>query len=394
MAIAVGWKSRVGLVLSATWLCLVLLIADDDRRTSQVLGLGVMPLVVIWGVVWAVQGWRAQRPVVSQIQSAGLSEQRAKRKAEIHLIIAVIAVLTLGLLAAGWQFELAGNEAGSYGIAGWLGKWSVFGVVAYGFLRAIPKLPAGMPAVLASLIVVGGVNWEAYTAIREERQALWSLARATPLIAKFQSGVALSDKDVLDARVGVLEPLLLAQAAYGREVVAIAANYQEEVSTLAPEQMLALESLASSNARFQTRTRVKLALRAVAEYKSQMDLAAARGKLGVQAALKQMPEAYSRKTKDGFDEAVAQLGAYIDSHVKLENEAGQATTAILDLLDASPSSFVVDKGPPPGLLFRDEKVLAQYRRHFSVVLDVAKREQENEIPRGSTPKGVGRWRLK
>ena len=98
----------------------------------------------------------------------------------------------------------------------------------------------------------------------------------------------------------------------------------------------------------------------------------------MQAALKQMPEAYVRSANSGFDEATAQLTAYVNDYVKMENEASQAVTAILDLLDANPGSYVVDKGPPPNLLFRDELMLAQYRRHFGTVLDVSKREQESQ----------------
>ena len=41
------WKTRVGLVLSAVWLCLVFLVADEYQRLGQVLGLGLLPLVVI-----------------------------------------------------------------------------------------------------------------------------------------------------------------------------------------------------------------------------------------------------------------------------------------------------------------------------------------------------------
>ena len=91
-----------------------------------------------------------------------------------------------------------------------------------------------------------------------------------------------------------------------------------------------------------------------------------------------MPEVYTRSTTSGFEESAAQMKAFVDRHVAMENEAGQAVTAILDLLDANPNAFFVDRGPPPNLLFRDEAVLAAYRRHFNAVLDVGKREGENQ----------------
>jgi hypothetical protein len=56
-----GWKTRIGLVLSAVWLCLLFLSSDKYDSVGQVLGIGFLPLIVIWGIVWAVAGWRAER---------------------------------------------------------------------------------------------------------------------------------------------------------------------------------------------------------------------------------------------------------------------------------------------------------------------------------------------
>ena len=258
MALTIGWKTRIGLVLSAIWLCLVFLVANEYQRLGQSLAIGVLPLVVIWGIVWAVSGWRAQRSPRQQVEEAALAEMRATRKARIQTAVALVVVFTLGLFAATWQFKMADNEAGSHAVASWFGEWLVYGLIAYAILRAIPKMPYGVPAVLAAVITVGAVNWKAYAAITEDRRALESLARATPLTNKVQSGVPVSDKEVVDARIGVLEPLLLAQAAYGREVAAIATNYQQAIAGLAPEQMLTPASLGSSDVRFQTGAKLKI----------------------------------------------------------------------------------------------------------------------------------------
>ena len=373
-----GWKTRVGLVLSAVWLCLVFLLADDYRRMGQALGFGLLPLVVIWGILWAVAGWHAQRPARPVAPEEAVLKARQRQSLRIRSTMAVVAVLGIGLFAATWQFHAADNEAGGNAIAGWFGEWMVYGLFAYVVSRFIPRIPPGFSIVLASLVVVGGVNYKTYAAINEERQALASLSRAAPLLNKMQTGTAVSDDNVRAANVGVLEPLLLAQAVYGREAAAVAEAYQKTIDQLVPEQMLLPGSLATANGRFQTRSRLKIWAQATADYKSQIAAATARAKLGVQAAVRQMPEVYTRSTTSGFEESAAQLTSFVDRHVAMENEASQAVTAILDLLDDNPRGFILDRGPPPNLLFQDEATLAAYRRHFNTVLEVGKRETENQ----------------
>lgn len=287
-------------------------------------------------------------------------------------------LLGIGLFGATWQFHAADNEAGGNAIASWFGEWLVYGLFAYVVFRFIPRTAPGVAIVLASLVVVGGVNYKSYAAINEERQALASLSRAAPFLNKMQTGAAVSDEELRAAHVGVLEPLLLAQAVYGREVAAVAEAYQKAIAQLAPEEMLLPGTLATASGRLQTRSRLKIWAEAAADYKSQIAAATARAKLGVQAAVRQMPEVYTLSTTSGFEESAAQLTAFVDRHIAMENEAGQAVTAILDLLDANPRGFVLDRGPPPNLLFRDEATLAAYRRHFNAVLEVGKRETENQ----------------
>jgi hypothetical protein len=371
-----GWKLRVGVVLSAVWLCVVFLVADDYRRMSQVLGLGLLPLVVVWGIVWAIAGWRAQQPAKPVALEEALIESRRKRSLRLRTAVAVVAVLGIGLFAAHWQFHLANNAAGENPVARWFGEWLVYGLIAYVILRAVPKLPPGAPAVLACLIIVGAVNYKTYAAISADREALDSLAKATPLINKIQSGLQVNDQEVKDAKIGIMEPLMLAQAAYSRDVIAIGATYAKAIDGLRPELMLTPTSLASPSLRAQTRAKLKLWQQATREYKSQLEAATARGRLGIQASQSQMPPAFSGSASKGFDESSVQLSAYVAALVDSEREATTAITAMLDLLDANPGGYVIDKGPPENLLFRDEAVLARYRQLMSAVMAISQRESE------------------
>ena len=374
-----GWKTRVGLVLSVVWLCLVFLVADENHRLSLGLGLGLLPLVVIWGVVWAVAGWRAQRPGKQAMPEAIQLEAKARRSIRIRTAVSVIAVLAIGQFVAIWQLDgAADKDAAQNSAAYWFGEGVVYGAVAYAILRAVPRLAAGAPAVLAALIIVGAVNYKAYNAIADERQALDSLAKATPLINKIQSGTPVSDQEVKDARVGVLEPLMLAQATYSREVVAITATYETAIGGMQPELMLTPNSLASPSVRLQTRTKLKLWQQATAEYKTQLEAATARGKLAIQAAQSLMPAAMSGSASKGFDESAAQLSAYLATVVTTEREASQAIIGRLDLMDANAGAYAVDKGPPVNLLFRDEATLARYRELMGSILAASQRQHEGQ----------------
>jgi len=300
-----------------------------------------------------IAGWRGQRTPKQEITEASISEAKRRRSLRFRTFAAVLAVLTIGLCTATWQFHAADNEVGAHAVSYWFGEWLVYGLLAYVVFRYIPQMPPGFPAVLAAIVVVSAVNYKAYSTISDEREARVSLAKATPLINKIQSGTPVSDQEIKDAHVGVMQPLLLAQAAYGRDVIAINAAYAKAVSEVQPGRMLTPASLESPNIRAQSRAKLKVWEQATPNYKSQFDAVRARGKLGVQAAQFQMPASLAGGASKGFDESSFQLGVYVDSLVSSEREASDTITAILDLMDANPGGYAVDKGPPADLLFHD-----------------------------------------
>lgn len=371
-----GWKIRVGLVLSAVWLCLAFLIADNDHYVGFVLGLGFIPLIILWGIVWAVAGWRAQRPTKPDLSESMALETKRNRSHRIRVFLSVVTVLAVGLFAATWQFHAADNEAGGSVISYWFGQWLVYGLLAYAMFRFIPRLPSGFPAVLAAILVAGAVNYKAHLRISEEREVRISLAKATPFINKIGAGIQVSDQEIKDAQVGVMQPLLLAHADFGRNVFAINTAYSKAISEVQPEQMLTPASLASPNIRAQSRLRLNVWQQAAAEYKSHFDAALARGKLSIRAAQHEMPAAMAEGASKGFDESAVQLSFYVSSLISSEREASNAITAILDLMDANPSGYIVDKGPPATLLFHDEETLARYRQLTAAITAAAERETE------------------
>jgi len=371
-----GWKTRVALVLSAVWLCLVYLLADDYHRFGQVIGLGFLPLVVFWGIFWAFTGWRDQRTVKVEKREVATVETKLKRRLRFRTFIAIVLILTIGVFAANWQFHAAGNESRGDAIGFWFGECLVYGFFTYLALRLIPRRPPGFAVVTAAFVVMCGINYKTYTAISEERQALTSLAKAAPLIIKIQSGGQLSDQEVKDADVGMMQPLLLALAAYSREVVTITATYTKALSELELELMLSPKSLESSRVRFQTHAKLKAWQQSTVDYKNQLDAVNARGKLGIKAAQSQMPVALANSASKGFEKSSAQLSAYTTGLVATGNEARRAVEDILDLMESSEGNYIVDKGPPATLLFKDEATLVRYRQLMSTVMALSQREAE------------------
>lgn len=371
-----GWKTRAALVLSAVWLCLVFLLADDYRRFGQVIGLGFLPLVMFWGICWAFAGWRAQRPVKAGKREAQIVEARWKQNIRIRTFIAVVLILVIGVFAANWQFHAAENESRGDVIGYWFGEWLVYGLFAYFAFRLIPRRPPGLAVIAAAFVVVCGVNYKAHRAISEDREALDSLAKAAPLIIKIQSGGQVSDQEVKDADVGMIQPILLALASYSRDVVTITATYTKALSELELERMLSPKSLESSRIRFQTHAKLKVWQQATADYKTQLDAANARGKLGIKAAQLQMPVALANSASKGFEKSSAELSAYITGLVTTGNEARRAVEDILDLMESSKGNYIVDKGPPATLLFNDEETLIRYRQLMSAVMALSQREAE------------------
>lgn len=369
-----GWKARICIVLSALWLCLVFAVANDGDRLSLTLGLGVLPLGVIWGIAWAVAGWRAQRPPKVEAVDAVSKAPRGSSWAGMKTSIAVAAIGAAGLFAASWQFSSVGEESND--LARWFGTWLVYGLFAYVLSRFVPKVSSGMALLLATSVVVFGINWQAYEAVSEIRQFKVSLARAAPLFSQMLSGKPVSDKEVKDAQIGFLEPLLIAQATTSREVVALTENYHKAAEDMKLGDIFVPANLALPERRFQLRMTLKHWEQVSKEYKVQMDAATARGKLASQAALSSMPKDFAAGAASGIAESADQNNGFVSATVAAELDAIKGMTAILDLLDGKPNGFVLGKGQTPNLLFREESMLAAYRQHFNKVVEAGARQQQ------------------
>lgn len=356
-----GWKKRLGAVLSCVWLLIVFLVSDEYRRTEQTLAIGVLPLIILLGIAWAVAGWREQRSHRPENQKVEVLPTRLKRNKRIRYGLTVLTVLVIGQVAAGWQVYAAGDEGGSYSVGYWFGECLVYGLIAYAVLRLSFWKPPGGAALLTAIVIVCGVNYKACTAISENREVRAVLAAAAPLLNKMQSGAALSDQDVKDARVGVLQPLMLAQAAFSRDIDTAATAYLSEIDAVHAEAILTPRYLATRSLRDQTRAKLIISHQATAGYEQRLHAATTRWRLGIQAAKSQLSPAMANGVSRGFEKSSAQLSAYVEALVSSEEKVSESITSILDLIDASPGVRVEGNGTSAILLFPDEQSLVRYR---------------------------------
>ncbi len=369
-----GWKTRIGLVLSGVWLCLVFMLAEDHHWVQLIFGVGMLPLVILWGIVWAVSGWRAQRPRSTREGSS----DPAKARPRIRSAAIVAACLVVGVVCANWQYRLAGHE-GPTPVAFWLGEWMVWGLLSYVAFRAIPRLAFGLAPLFAALVVAGGVNFKAYQTLSFEREVKESIAKAAPLISRIDGGANVSDDEIRRAQLGIFEPLILAKVANTREVLAISNRHESAVAQLEPDQWFTPASLSTSESRQQVLLRLAQSKQEVDDYKAQMESAAARSRLSVKALSAQMPKELGDGVVRGFDDRAAFLAAFVREYAEASNQMVDATAELLTALENAPRSFVIVKGPPQSIQFKDQAALDTYRGQMARVAAAAERIQKARL---------------
>lgn len=372
------WKVSAGLAVLAMGLQAALK-PTDDGNSEVALGVAVLalPLVVVWGIAWALISW-INRPTAEVDRSeAALLASRQKRRDGVRNLFIAATIVGVGVLATYGQLHLANHKAAGPAIARLLVTWVLYGLFAYAIVRAVPRIHRSAPAVIAATVIAAGVNYYTYTGLSEERQARASLAKAAPLIKRIQAGTPVSDQEVREARIGILEPILLVKAAYTRDVNAIGATYTQEIEALHPPLMLAPATLVSPSLRAQTRAKLKKWQQLSSSYKSQVEAAGARGKHAIRAAEAQLPASMSGSGTKGFDQSAALLNSYAANLVASDAAAGAAISTLLDFMDIHPDRYALDnKASPARLLFSDEPTLARYRELMGRV--VASFEQEKK----------------
>jgi len=223
-------------------------------------------------------------------------------------------------------------------------------------------------ALLAALLLATSAAHAAATAsTSQEQEALDSMAKAAPLHDKINAGGSVSDQEVKDARIGMMEPFMLVKAAYRRQTDAIEVTYAQDIAALQPQTMLTPASLVSADSRSRTRARLTTWHQIIGTYNTQMAAANARARREMKALEPQLPPFAYGPTASGFERALGLIDDFVASLVAGETAAVAGIAALLDFMDSIPGGYHVEQGPPVKLLFRDQATLDRYLALFGKV---------------------------
>lgn len=221
-----------------------------------------------------------------------------------------------------------------------------------------------VPAALVALLLAGAAAAPAHAQTGaskdQEQQALDSMAKAGPLLDKINAGGSVSDQEVRDARLGMMEPFMLLKAGYRRETDAIEVRYVEDLAALQPQTMLAPATLVSPELRSQTRTRLKAWQQALGGYRSRMEVANAQALKDMKALRPQLPAFAYGPLASGFERALRLVGDFVTGFAAGETAAIAGASVLLDFMDSIPGGYFIDQGPPQRLMFSDQARVDRY----------------------------------
>ena len=357
---------RVGCALSAAWLAVVQFDTAEWRRTEHTLWIGVLPLVAAWGLAWAIARWRAPRA-----QAPARANPNATRW---HF--ATVLVLAVGLIGAFLAVDAARLNYSSEGVARTVFHWAVIGAAAGFAAGAICRAGTSVPLLAAAVVAVGGIDWKYGSDVWEGHQMTVSFAKATPILNRIETGAVVGEQEIKDAHIGILEPLLLAQASYRKESDEAVKAYEAVMAsldvgaTLSPRALSTAPGLAAARSALDTwRTNLDT-------FSGLMDSIAVRDRATVKAALDTVSAQVRNRTGADMSSSVVARTESTKRVIEHERACIDAFSGIVDLLSANPGKYRYAVGGPNQLQFSDRDVLERYNAYVWSAHDAAQWEKE------------------
>lgn len=374
-----------GLLASAAWWSYVLVGAGGNHDLPRLLTLGVLPLAVAWSMAWAWSAWRARRLTADGGAATGQAARGLgpRPEDETSRSQALVAWFSVGILAAGFvvvnrQVHLSDLGAPrmfflDLSIPSFV-AWSVYGLLAWAVLRAVRALPAGVPAILASLLIAAGMNYDAHARIGQVRALQAANARAIALLQALQRGDEVGSEQVRQALAGVFGPLLQAQVDVHHAVAFALQNHGDAFEALDVGSMLLPTALASATAREASMARLEDWRQANSDFHAQAMQAVTNYRAAMQAAVARFPahdaQAIERSTQASATHMADQATLVVHAH----GRSVATVAALIRHMDAPQGRYFLDKRPPPRLFFQEDAVLDRYRQ----LLDELRRNSEQE----------------
>jgi len=358
----VGWKTRIGLVVSAIWVVAVYALAANERNSSTVfLLLGVAPIALLWGAIWVIRGYRAEKPApIPRAPDPRRKGAWTRRAVGLVLLSAGLIAVSYFSQKAGYGSERLGYLFGYY-IWGLLLVWAIW-------VSAFKRLPGGF-LLLTGLMYASAATWESVKFDREFTEGNNFAKYGSALLARSIAGESVSYDDIRNAKLGRLEPLLVVMTDFISSSTAAQRKFQAVADNSHVDTLLSPATLATSEGLSEAEMRlaaVKLALeQSLSEYRQvrqrfEIDLKA----LDVPGNAKQAVLAGYQKSPAFDDGAIAE-------YYEIEESTMKSMSDLIAFLKSRQGHYILgDKR----LLFSNQQDLATYNQYIESVLQGAVRE--------------------
>lgn len=354
-----GWLGRLAVVLSGLWLLVVYALAPAEDATKAVVGFGLIPLGLIWGVAWAFQGYRKQR-------TADPETPPVNWKPRVLRIGAGFLAVCAGYIAA----HLAVGDAAAR-IAGY---WIVFALIFYGVVRLVPFTAKHglLWTVVAYSLAVASHAYIDYLEVRQLRQ---DLANAAPLILRINSGNVPSQEEISRAQMGVFEPFVRASALHVAENLLAVNAYQKQLEALEIDTLLGARTLGQPEGRRLIAQRMDVLGQAIEALQTAIHANTERLKDQVAVLSAKLPAGFAAGLKRGLADRLERqqplLRGWLDTQRQFKAKALDLSSFVDSL-----GQRVTLAGQPPQLIFADRHNLNVYDAKVQAFIDLAKVEAQ------------------
>ncbi len=355
---SMGWKRRLSVVLSAVWLLLVFTISDHDRIAGFV-GLGVLPLAILWGAGWAIAGYLAQR------QQAISSQAKPTLMEQLKAVLTERAVLIIAVLL-GWT--LIAQIFSTSDVARHAGEWFVYALIGYGLSTWIGPLKPVRGRIVAAVFLCGlawvsGKEHYANIAMAKDLQSLASL------VPQLQNNDAISEEQIKST--GMFEPALRVAIANLNTQNELAAEYLKTIESASVSTMLTPKTLSSLEARQAARLRASNLKISLETLRIKFDSFYTDMPKRFELAASNIPERGRSEFVKGIIRSNDENQVIYQKLLKINNE----------VLDIAEDFFALsDKANPKAIggqiYFTNDADLASYRRLFVQMQELSKQENE------------------
>lgn len=365
-----SWKKRVGLTLSAVWLCLVALTAEPHRSIASTLGAALLPLALLWGIAWIVAGWRAQRQRMTNPSAVERDWPSTLRTAATCTLIVVA-----GLGTATWWIHHRGLQDYPSPVPYLSGQWFVYSLIAYAVLRFITQLTPRNAVRVTALFFAVAVNIQSYRQVESVTEFRKELAAATPILVRLQAGQRVTAEEIKAAGTGNLAPALAAAASTTARVVTSDRKLERVTTEAGLSEVLTPQMLATPGGRERGRQIIELVRQETATHKLEAESALRAGKVGFSAALSTLPDVYGGMA-EGYSTRIDQLLKQLSDAIDLRNQALSTMLEVIATVEHARGPVrYVDK-PTPSLLFTAQEDLEAHRAKVAQLSEIARQEYE------------------